>query len=355
MTARQRRAYFVRVPSDRRRGGSNGGTTGLVARIADGLSVNRPSLMRKVKNRTLDRSMNPGSRQDACLDTPRNARAPELPEVGRFPFSGPSPAASAQVTPWTHLLASPGCRRRESSGARTVPDDLFLIWLEPSIEFRFEPGQYITIGAGGIERPFSIASAPYEPHIELFVEYVFPEHGGHLTPLLYAHHVGEMLTMRPKAKGRFTRRAGVTNHVMVATVTGIAPYVSMIRQFIHDRETRSDAPEQTRFFVMQGASHRDELVYDTELMTLVLRHPDLVQFVSSVSRPSAERNAGWTGRTGRINLLIEEYLDQWDLPKPDTLIYLCGNPEMIEDASARVTPNGWRVVTERFWRLRPGD
>ena len=74
--------------------------------------------------------------------------------------------------------------------------------------------------------------------------------------------------MRPKAKGRFTRRAGVTNHVMVATVTGIAPYVSMIRQFIHDRETRSDAPEQSRFFVMQGASHRDELVYDTELMTL---------------------------------------------------------------------------------------
>ena len=36
--------------------------------------------------------------------------------------------------------------------------------------------------------------------------------------------------MQPKAKGRFTRRAGVTNHVMVATVTGIAPYMSMIRQ-----------------------------------------------------------------------------------------------------------------------------
>ena len=152
-------------------------------------------------------------------------------------------------------------------------DDLFLLWLEPSIEFRFAPGQYITIGAGGIERPFSIASAPHEPNIELFVEYVFPEHGGHLTPLLYAQHVGEMLTMRPKAKGRFTRRAGVTNHVMVATVTGIAPYVSMIRQFIHDRETRSDAPEQSRFFVMQGASHRDELVYDTELMTLSTSTP----------------------------------------------------------------------------------
>ena len=40
---------FVHVPRDRRRGGSNGGTTGLVARIADGLSVIRPSLMRKAE------------------------------------------------------------------------------------------------------------------------------------------------------------------------------------------------------------------------------------------------------------------------------------------------------------------
>jgi len=161
--------------------------------------------------------------------------------------------------------------------------------------------------------------------------------------------------MRPKAKGRFTRRAGVTNHVMVATVTGIAPYVSMIRQFIHDRETRSDSLEQSCFFVMQGASHRDEFVYDTELLTLSARYPELIQFVCSVSRPWAERNADWTGRTGRINLLIEEYLDRWDLPKADTLIYLCGNPGMIEDATARVTPDGWSVVAERFWRLRPGD
>jgi ferredoxin-NADP reductase len=80
---------------------------------------------------------------------------------------------------------------------------LFLLWLEPSIEFHFTPGQYITVGAGGIERPYSIASAPYETHIELFVEYVLPEYGGKLTPLLYAQHVGDSLTMRPKAKGRF--------------------------------------------------------------------------------------------------------------------------------------------------------
>src|ERR687892_1092500 len=48
-------------------------------------------------------------------------------------------------------------------------DDLFLLWLEPSIKLHFTPGQCVTLGAGGIERPYSIASAPYEPTIELFV------------------------------------------------------------------------------------------------------------------------------------------------------------------------------------------
>jgi ferredoxin-NADP reductase len=238
---------------------------------------------------------------------------------------------------------------------RDCTDDLFVIWLEPSIEFHFTPGQYITIGAEGIERPYSIASAPYETAIELFVEYLLPEYGGKLTPLLYAQHVGDVLTMRPKPKGRFIRPARVTNHVMVATVTGIAPYVSMIRQFLHDRESRTGQPDQSRFFVMQGASHHDEFVYDVELRGLSARFPDLIQFVCSVSRPSASRNAGWTGPAGRINLLIEEHLERWRLPKADTLVYLCGNPGMIEDAAARLGPNGWSVVAERFWRLRPGE
>ena len=34
-----------------------------------------------------------------------------------------------------------------------VAEDLFLLWLRPEAPFQFKPGQYITIGTGGIERP----------------------------------------------------------------------------------------------------------------------------------------------------------------------------------------------------------
>jgi ferredoxin-NADP reductase len=232
---------------------------------------------------------------------------------------------------------------------RDWTEDLFQIWLRPDVPFPFAAGQYITIGAGGIERPYSIVSAPYEPEIELFIEYVLPEHGGKLTPLLYAQRVGDVVTMRPRAKGLFTLRPGVVNHVMVATVTGIAPYMSMIRQFLHDREAGTATPGPVRFFVLQGASHQDEFVYDAELRQLSAEHPDIVQPVFSVSRPASERNAGWSGPTGRINLLVEDQLERWQLRKEETLVYLCGNPGMIDDARDRLAPKGWPVLAEQYW------
>jgi hypothetical protein len=36
--------------------------------------------------------------------------------------------------------------------------------------------------------------------------------------------------------------------------------VSMIRQFIHERKSCPESVDRSRFFVLQGASHRDEFV-----------------------------------------------------------------------------------------------
>jgi ferredoxin--NADP+ reductase len=225
-----------------------------------------------------------------------------------------------------------------------VAEDLFLIWLRPEVPFTFKSGQYITIGTGGIERPYSIASAPYETMIELFIEYVLPEHGGKLTPLLWNQHVGEFVSMRPRAKGIFVFQPKYHNHVMVGTVTGVAPFVSMLREAIHEKVRGH------RFFIMEGASHQDEFVYDAELLRRADEFPDMVTFIPTVSRPQVERNISWNGATGRVNLLVEEYLAKWSLPKDDTLIYLCGNPGMIDDVTERLTPEGWNVDSERFWK-----
>ena len=222
-------------------------------------------------------------------------------------------------------------------------EDLFKIWIEPSVPFSFKPGQYITIGSQNIERPYSIASAPYEVEIELFIEHVLPEHGGKLTPLLYAQHVGDIVSMRPRPKGIFTLDERYTDHVLVGTVTGVAPYVSYVRQFLHDGKSGH------RFWVMEGASHWDEFIYDEEFIDLSNAH-DFIKFVPTVSRPNAERNKDWQGPTGRVNTIVEEHVARWGLAKENTLLYLCGNPGMIEDVKERMGTKGWSYTEERFWK-----
>ena len=48
-------------------------------------------------------------------------------------------------------------------------EDLTLVWIEKPDDYTFKPGQYCTIGHDGVERAYSIASAPHEELIELFI------------------------------------------------------------------------------------------------------------------------------------------------------------------------------------------
>ena len=43
---------------------------------------------------------------------------------------------------------------------KDVTDELLLIWVKRPEGLSFKAGQYCTIGIGGIERAYSIASAP---------------------------------------------------------------------------------------------------------------------------------------------------------------------------------------------------
>ena len=102
-----------------------------------------------------------------------------------------------------------------------VTEDLMVIKLEPEGDlFKFKAGQYCTLGLDGIERAYSIVSAPYEPCLEIFVELV---HDGELTPLMWRMELGDSMSLRPRAKGLFTMDQKIHHHFMVSTVTGVAP------------------------------------------------------------------------------------------------------------------------------------
>jgi ferredoxin-NADP reductase len=217
-----------------------------------------------------------------------------------------------------------------------------VIRLEPEQgHYDFKPGQYCTLGRDGVERAYSIVSAPYEPTLEIFVELV-PE--GELTPRMWQMQVGDTMSIRPRPKGIFLLDARVHHHLMVATVTGVAPYVSIIRQYLHQGE------QGHTFCVLLGASYQDELTYDQELSRLAAEYPDTVKFVPTVSRPDEDRNSSWPGEGGRVNAIVGKYLDNFALPKDDSKVYACGHPGMIAAVREEVVPQGWNFIEERFWK-----
>lgn len=219
-------------------------------------------------------------------------------------------------------------------------------------EFKFNPGQYATLGIEGAdakrwERPYSIVSSPYESEIEFFFELV---PGGDLTPLLHKLQPGDELLMRKVPKGRFSldTTSGRSHHLLVCTVTGVAPFVSYIRTlYAQWREGKFSG--EHKLFLLNGASRSWEFGYCDELRRIAQAVPWL-QYVPTVSRPWEDET--WKGETGRADDILRKYADQWGLTAANSIVYLCGHPEMIEHAKGILKRIGFAkesMKEEIYW------
>ena len=156
---------------------------------------------------------------------------------------------------------------------RVVPDG----WELPE----FTPGQFAVLGLPPeaprceladpdeeehkpgklIRRAYSIASSSVaREYLELYITMV---RSGALTPRLFALETGDRLWLGPKITGRFTldEVPGDANLVLIATGTGLAPYMSMLRTMLPECGER-------RIAVLLGARHSWDLGYQAELVTM---------------------------------------------------------------------------------------
>jgi ferredoxin--NADP+ reductase len=210
-----------------------------------------------------------------------------------------------------------------------ISSDLWKIKLDPGGKFDFVAGQYATLGVRNgdrlVERAYSIVSSPYEQQIEIFFELV-PQ--GALTPQLYQLHVGDEVSMRKISKGRFTLdlKSGHKNHLLLSTVTGVAPFISYIRTLYKDWK-ENNMPADLHLYMINAASRSFEFGYREEIEKIAAEVPWLT-YVPSISRPWEDPE--WRGETGRVEDLIRKYSDLWGLSGDTTTGYLCGHPQMIE-------------------------
>ncbi len=230
--------------------------------------------------------------------------------------------------------------------------DLWMFRVRGDAKFNFVPGQYATLGVEQdgkrVERPYSIASSPEEDEVEFFFELV-PE--GALTPLLHKLQPGDELLMRKVPKGKFVLETqnGRKNHLLISTVTGVAPFVSYVRTLSKDwKEGRFDGSHQ--LFLLNGASRPWEFGYREELADFDRQLP-WFKYIPTVSRPWDHQD--WSGEIGRADDILRKYADHWELDASNTVAYLCGHPEMIEHSKAILKRRGFveraSVKEEVYW------
>lgn len=229
--------------------------------------------------------------------------------------------------------------------------ELWTVRIRPEGEFKFLPGQYATLGVQGPEKPkeraYSIVSSPYEDELEFFFELV-PQ--GQLTPDIYKLHAGDEILMRKVPKGRFTldTKIGRSNHLLICTVTGVAPFVSYVRTLYRDWKDGKFAGEQ-KLFLLNGASRSWEFGYCDELQQFAQEVPWL-KYVPTISRPWEDQK--WTGEVGRVDDVIRKYADLWGLDGTNAVGYLCGHPEMIEHGKGILKRRGFpkeALKEEVYW------
>ena len=224
-----------------------------------------------------------------------------------------------------------------------ISPDLCIIRINPGGPFEHRAGQFATLGfeRDGVrtERAYSIASSPYDDALEFFVELV-PQ--GALTPSLFQLQPGDTLLCRKLAKGRFTLdlRSGRTNHLLISTVTGIAPFVSYVRTLYRDwKDGANSMPGNHKLFCLQGASQSFELGYREELERYAAEAP-WFKYTATVSRPWNDSN--WKGEIGRVDDVLRKYTDVWGLSPEVTTAYLCGHPKMVLNCQGVLERAGWR-------------
>jgi len=243
-------------------------------------------------------------------------------------------------------------------------------WLFPE----FQPGQYVTLGLFAsskrstlaapelhapaperlIRRPYSIASPPENREVLEFYINLVP--AGALTPRLFQVTAGDRISLGSKVAGSFTLSSVPedANLILIATGTGVAPYISMLTSNPAFRKPR-------RIALLHGVRQSRDLGYRS-VLTALQRDQPAFTYVPVVSHLQSEASP-WAGAVGHVQDVWKRGVLKRSLgfcPKPEnTHVLLCGNPAMIESMISLLAGEGFQRQTprqpgqvhfEKFWQ-----
>ncbi|BBE73854.1 ferredoxin--NADP reductase [Oharaeibacter diazotrophicus] len=201
--------------------------------------------------------------------------------------------------------------------------------------FRFENGQFVMIGLEVDGRPlvraYSIASANYEDELGF---YSIKVPNGPLTSRLQSIAVGDMVLVGRKPTGTLVQDSLKDGRrlYLVSTGTGLAPFVSVIRDPVVYERFES-------VVLIHGCRFVDELAYGRAEVEAVKADEVLAEMVAGklLYYPTVTREP--FAHTGRVNELLRSGKLPADLGLPaldpaDDRVMICGSEAMLADVVA---------------------
>lgn len=209
-------------------------------------------------------------------------------------------------------------------------NNVYSFIFKPNKKVAWQPGQYLhyklphpNADDRGIERWFTISSAPYEKNIMLTTRFDTTRISSFKNALLNLEVGYQIEAGEPR--GDFLLEQDASRHVLIAGGIGVTPYRSMLLQLDHDGKPLN--------IDLLYANRDDNFVFDRIFQKLATRHPEL-------------RIRKYVGAQRITKKDIKQYLDDEKI-----IFYISGPRPMVESYQhlldeLKVSPQ--RIKTDYF-------
>ena len=200
--------------------------------------------------------------------------------------------------------------------------------------FDFVPGQFINVHfeheGHPVHRSYSIANSPeVDDGVQIAVS---PVQDGLATRLLFGLEPGDEVT-GSGPYGRFVLRDDPPcRYVLAGTGTGVTPYRAMLPELERRLNTGHYSAD-----LLLGVWNPDELLYGGDFLAVAERC-DRFRFHACYSRAMPDEQRAFENRG-----YVQSRFDKLGLDPQSDIVYLCGNPNMIDDAVENLKGRGFAM------------
>ena len=228
-------------------------------------------------------------------------------------------------------------------------------------EFDFVAGQFVSMVADepsgkSQTRAYSIASAPRGNEFDLCVNRV---EGGFFSNLLCDLNEGESMKFHGP-HGFFLLRQPLTDSILIATGTGIAPMLGFAQALFPEDgpQAGADLSGGREIWMVYGTRYATDIYYQDYFEKLAAEHENL-HYIVTLSRA----DEGWQGSRGYVQEYVEkiatEHAAKSSTAEPTVAegggfnihAYICGLNEMVAASRETLKKLGWQrkqIVFERY-------